>query len=370
MSPEIPIITDPAQLADLAAELERETAIAVDLEADSMHSYKEKVCLLQFSTPARTVLVDPLALPDLDPLKPVLADPGIRKIFHAADYDIRCLHRDFAIEISGLFDTMICCQFLGEKKIGLADILKKYFQVILDKKYQRADWSKRPLEPGMIRYAAEDTRHLHRLAELLEEKIDEKGRAHWVAEEFEFLEQVRHNNNDPGPRSLRIKGARKLKPRQLGILEELLAWREGEAERRDTPPFKVMGNNQLLELARTGPADIRNIKAIKGFPPRLADRYGRKLLQAIKRGRAIPEADLPSFPTTRRPVPDPETDRLVKKLKAWRTRKAEELGMDPGIVINNALLEELTKKRPADMTGNLKKWQQEVLGPDIKEIVA
>ena len=143
--PDTPILTDRAAVARFAAELAQETIVAVDLEADSMHSYQEKVCLLQFTTPSRTLLIDPLAVDDLSPLGPVLADPAIRKLFHAADYDIRCLNRDFGFEVRGLFDTMIACQFLGEEKVGLADILGKYFGVVLDKQFQRADWSQRPL---------------------------------------------------------------------------------------------------------------------------------------------------------------------------------------------------------------------------------
>ena len=164
----IEIITTAPALAAFAQKLAGQSSIAVDLEADSMHSYREKVCLLQFTTEEETVLVDPLAVTDLAPLGPVLANPGIRKIFHAADYDIRCLYRDFSLEINGLFDTMIACQFLGEEKVGLADVLLKYFGIELDKQYQRADWSKRPLSPEMIRYAAEDTAHLHRLVIILE----------------------------------------------------------------------------------------------------------------------------------------------------------------------------------------------------------
>ena len=147
----VPILTATAELAAFAEELAGFDTIAVDLEADSLHCYQEKVCLLQFTTGERTVLIDPLAGGDLSPLRPVLADPAIRKLFHAADYDIRCLHRDFGFVVSGLFDTMIACQFLGEEKVGLADVLGKYFGVELDKQYQRADWSVRPLSPPMIR---------------------------------------------------------------------------------------------------------------------------------------------------------------------------------------------------------------------------
>ncbi|PLX84392.1 MAG: ribonuclease D [Desulfuromonas sp.] len=367
--PDTPVLTDPADLNRFVEELKREPVIAVDLEADSMHNYREKVCLLQFSTPSRTVLVDPLAVEDLSSLVPLLADPGVRKIFHAADYDVRCLNRDFGIEIRGLFDTMIASQFIGEEKVGLADVLNKYFGVELDKKFQRADWSIRPLPEGMIRYAAEDTRHLHRLVELLEDKLKEKGRLAWVSEEFSLLEQGRFAGQE-GPMCLRIKGAGRLDRRQLGVLEELLRWRDGEAERRDCPPFKVVGNKALLEVARVQPPTLRGLVGLEGLFPRVVDRYGRRLLEAVEKGRNLPEGDLPVFPRTPRAERDPAAEKRLLLLKAWRRKKAQEMEMDPGIVINNALLEEVSRCPPrgaedlADLPA-LKNWQREVLGEGI-----
>ncbi len=368
-----PILTDIGAVRELASELQAETAIAVDLEADSMHCYREKVCLLQFSTTERTVLVDPLAVDDLSPLAAVLADPSVRKIFHAADYDIRCLHRDFGLEIRGLFDTMISCQFLGEERVGLADVLSKNYGVTLDKQYQRADWSLRPLTEGMICYAAEDTRHLHRLAELLEGRLGEKGRLSWVAEEFSLLEQVRHADGQ-GPMFLRIKGAGTLDRRQLAVLEELLQWRDAEAQRRDRPLFKVLGNKALLEVARHTPRTVRGLAALEGLPPRLADRYGRKLLQAIEKGMELPAAELPEYPRTERPLRDPEAERLMLELKQWRKEQAASLGMDPGIVINNALLEQISRQPPSSLDdlqsfSAMKAWQREVLGAGLLKAV-
>ncbi|BCR03105.1 ribonuclease D [Desulfuromonas versatilis] len=367
--PNTPILTDSAAITRLAEELHRQPAIAVDLEADSMHCYRDKVCLLQFSTAGRTVLVDPLAVADLEPLKAVLADPQVRKIFHAADYDIRCLHRDFGIEIRGLFDTMVSCQFLGEEKVGLADVLGKHFGVELDKRYQRADWSVRPLTPEMISYAAEDTRHLHRLVALLEGRLEEKGRLAWVAEEFALLEQVRHSEAE-GPLFLRAKGAGTLDRRQLAVLEELLQWRDREAQRRDCPLFRVVGNKSLLDLARNTPRSHQGLVAIEGISPRLADRYGKQMLQAIERGLNLPQDQLPVYPRSPRPERDPEADRRLALLKEMRTAKAGALGMDPGILINNTLLELISRNPPrktADLEGfdGMKNWQREVLGEEI-----
>jgi ribonuclease D len=368
----IPILTTTGEIERLADQLAGEAAIAVDLEADSMHSYQEKVCLLQFSTPSRTWLADPLAGPDLSPLKPVLADPSVRKIFHAADYDIRCLYRDFGIVIHGLFDTMISCQFLGEEKIGLADVLFKYFGVELDKQYQRADWSARPIREEMLRYAAEDTRHLHRLMGLLEEKLAEKGRLSWVAEEFALLEEVRHNEPQDGPLFLRAKGAAALDRRQLAVLEKLLQWRDEEARRRDRPLFKVIGNTPLLALARLTPRTLRGLVGVEGLSPRHVDRYGKALLRAIEAGLELPEELLPAFPRGERRVRDAEVDRRLNLLKEWRKKKAEQLEMDAGIVINNALLEDLARRGPLRTAGDIpgmKRWQHDVLGEEISTIL-
>ncbi len=306
-------------------------------------------------------------------MKPLLADAGIRKIFHAADYDIRCLNRDFGIVIHGLFDTMISPQFLGEEKIGLADVLKKYFGIELDKQYQRADWAIRPLTEGMLRYAAEDTRHLHRLVAVLEEKLREKGRLAWVAEEFALLEMARFQEQN-GPLFLRTKGATALDRRQLAVLEKLLQWRDREAQRRDVPPFKVIGNKSLLEAARLQPRTINDLAAVEGIPARLAERYGRDLLANIEAGLDVPEQALPVFPRGERRLRDPQMEKRLILLKEWRQQKAGELEIDPGIVINNATLEEIAGRFPrrteelAAIPG-MKNWQRQVLGDDIVAVL-
>ncbi len=367
------ILTTATEVADFAVELAEHETIAVDLEADSMHNYQEKVCLLQFTTAQRTVLIDPLAIPDLDPLKSMFANSDQRKIFHAADYDIRSLGRDFDISVRGLFDTMISCQFLGEERFGLADVLGKYFGVVLNKRFQRADWSQRPLSDDMIRYAAEDTRYLHDLAQLLEDKLREKGRLKWVKEECELLEQV-HFSAQQGPLFLRFKGAGSLKPRQLAALENMLVWRDDEARRRNTPHYKVLGNKPLLELARLLPEGRNQLEGIDGLPPRLVGRYGGIILQQIGQALELAEEQLPTYPRSVRKEVDPAVEGRFTALKKWRTRIAAELQLDPGVLINNALLEELAQRNPrsledAAIAELLKRWQQQVLADGIVTIL-
>ncbi len=364
-----PILTTTDEVSRLAEDLACQSVIAVDLEADSMHNYREKVCLLQVSTLENTWLIDPLSGADLDSLAEVLAEPRVRKIFHAADYDIRCLHRDFGIEVRGLFDTMIASQFIGEKKVGLADMLRKYFAVTLDKAFQRADWSRRPLPEEMIRYAAEDTRHLHRLAALLEERLHQLGRHEWAAEEFALLEKVRHAESD-GPLFLRFKGAGRLDARELAVLEGLLQFRDGEARRRDCPPFKVVGNRTLLDLACNAPRNHQGLIGIEGVSPRLADRYGSRWLKIIEAAQALPEADLPIFPRQERLERDPHAEARLSTLKRWRQDKAAELDMDPGVLINNAVLEEISRLVPANaeelsQVEAMKTWQRRVFGEEL-----
>jgi len=364
-----PILTEPRQLLELARDLEGSRSIAVDLEADSLHVYREKVCLIQLSTETDTVLIDTLACPDLDALKPILADPSVRKIFHAADYDIRSLCRDFGIEIRGLFDTMISSQLLGEEKIGLADMLQKYFGLELDKQFQKADWSMRPLSEGMIRYAAEDTRHLHRLCEILEGQLERKNRLFWAKEEFEILERVRHTESE-GPFFLRFKGAGTLSRRELAILEELLIFRDSEARRRDCPMFKVMGNKPLLEMAKSAPLTPQGMVAIEGISARQADRYGRALRAAVEAGQALPEKELPLFPRSPRVVKDPAVEERFELLRNWRKEKAALLELEPGVLINNATLQELARRHPkkedalVEIPG-MRRWQRGVLGEEI-----
>jgi len=370
LTAEIPIITDMEQLQEFAERLEQHASIAIDLEADSMHHYQEQACLLQFSTPEETLLVDPLKLADLEPLRKVLADPGIRKLFHAADYDLRCLRRDFNLEVRGLFDTMIASQFCGEEKFGLADLLNKYFSVRLDKKFQRADWTIRPLPHDMMNYAAEDTRHLERLAEIMSANLRDLGREEWVAEECRLLEQVAFEVQD-GPKYLRFKGAGKLAPRQLAILDLLLEWREREAERRDVPPFKVFGNQGLLAIALNAPESQQAMASLEGVYPRLADRYGRQLLRLIEQAQALPDDRLPQYPKGARRVREPEIEKRLTVLKQWRTQKAAELQLDAGLLINNALLEEVARLQPQTpaQLDMLKNWQRQVLGDELMALL-
>jgi ribonuclease D len=303
-----------------------------------------------------------------------LADPAIRKLFHGADYDIRSLHRDFGIEVRNLFDTMIACQFLGEKEVGLAAVLLKRFGEELDKRYQKADWSKRPLSSDMIEYAVRDTSLLIELYGQLAEELREKGRLAWVEEESQLLTGVRAGSREADTLLLRFKGAARMEPRTLAVLEELLRFRDGLAREHDLPPFKILGSDTLRQLAENKPQRQSDLDGITGFSPKLCKRYGRGILEATARGMALPADRLPSYPRPQQFVKDRRKDEMMRSLKQWREAKAGELGVAAGILVNNSMLEAVADAACRNEGGApaipaMKQWQKEAFGEDLLRFV-
>ena len=344
--------------------------IGVDLEADSMYHYFEKVCLLQITTESAAYVIDPLALRDLSALRPVFSNPRIRKVFHGADYDIRSLYRDFRIEVENLFDTQLACKFLGLRETGLEALLRSRFHVELNKKYQRADWFKRPLSPEMVEYAATDGRYLIPLARMMEKELEEKGRLSWVEEECLFLRKVRFMRPSHVPLYLKVKEAVLLDPRSLAVLEALLGFREAQAQKVDLPPFKVLGNESLLKLATKKPLRLEELETGNVLSRKQIDRYGIPLLQEIHRAMSVPDEDLPVYPRETRPDLSSPVRRRVKVLKTWRDMRAKTLEIEPGILLNNAMIKDLALKNPRSIKEmeeipGLKKWRQSHFGREI-----
>lgn len=364
------IVETQQALNRLVERIGKEPVLAFDLEADSMHHYTEKVCLIQVSSPSATALIDPLALPDLSPLAPLLADPSIRKVFHGADYDIRSLHRDFGFEVHNLFDTMIACQFLGEKEFGLAAVLRKRFGAELDKRYQRADWSKRPLDPAMIAYAALDTALLIPLYRQLEKGLADLARLSWVEEECLLLTRVRVASREHEPFFHRFKGASRMAPRTLAVLEEILRFRDERARLRDRPPFMILPTEAVRALAERRPHSLEELRGIQGVAASQIERYGRGIIEAVARGMALPEERLPRYPRPPRPDKEQGMAERLKVLKKWRDARAGALGIEPGVLMNNALLELLAERVPADVAALeeiplCKEWQKREFGAEL-----
>ena len=365
------IITSSQRLAEVAAVLQQQTELAVDLEMDSLHHYKEKVCLIQISTRRESWLIDPLKLKSLAPLAAPLGNPGIRIVMHGADYDIRSLHRDFGFEVNSLFDTMIASRFLGVAEFGLAALLKSRFGVELNKKYQKADWSKRPLSPEMCNYAIADTAYLLPLFDQIRQELIDKGRLQWLEEECDLVCRARVTEKE-GALFLSCKGAGKLKGRSLAILEALLQLRDREARELDRPPFKVIPAETLMEIAEKRSHSLSELTAIKGMTPGQIHRYGDCILVAVAEGLAVPENALPRFSRqVRHELADGSKERL-KRLKQWRDQQSALLELEPGIVAPNWLLETIAEANLSSSTdlnsiNGIRQWQNQLYGKDILE---
>lgn len=368
------IVTTHQRLAQVAGLIEQEREVAVDLEMDSLHHYREKVCLVQISTRSENWLIDPLALGDLSPLAGPLGDPGVVIVMHGADYDVRSLHRDYGIEIANLFDTMIASRFLGIREFGLAALLKARFGIELNKKYQKADWSRRPLSPEMCDYAMADTATLLPLYDQLREELEQLGRLDWLEEECRLVCQARVSERE-GPLFLSCKGAGKLKARSLAALEGLLQLRDSQARQLDRPPFKVLSSETLLELAEKLPRTLTEVAAVKGMTPGQVNRYGEAVLAAVAAALALPERELPRFPRQRREEPGDGVRERLKQLKQWRQDFSSTLGLEPGVIAPNWLLEGVAETGPSTAAGldaiaGMREWQKRLLGAELLAEVA
>ncbi|HEX7939313.1 MAG TPA: HRDC domain-containing protein [Gemmatimonadaceae bacterium] len=365
----VELIDNPQAATTALAAMSGVRELAVDTEGASFHRFVDRVYLLQLSTRQTSVIVDPLAVPAdaLAPLASLVESADVETVFHDADYDLRLLRRDYGWKIRRIFDTRIAAQLLGIKAFGLAALLEQYFGVKLDKKHQRADWSMRPLPRDMLDYAEQDTRYLLELKDRIRSDLERKGRLAWAREEYDRLEEIRWSDDDAAGAFLRVKGARDLSRRELAVLRELFAWRDSVARELDRATFRVIGNEQRLDLSRTQPSSPQALGQTKGTSRSLLDRRGGEMLDAIRRGLDVPEADLPKFPKSPRWDRDPQFDVKVGALKTVRDAKAVELDLDPGVLCGRERLENVARKGPTSMeellaVPDFRRWQAEVLG--------
>lgn len=365
------------RLEALAVQLSGAGLLAIDTEAAGYHRYHDRICLLQVSTRTDTWVIDTLAVSDIAPLTPLLASDAVEVVLHDADYDLRLLARDYGVRVTHLFDTKLAAQLLGEPQIGLASLLEKHLGVKLDKKHQRADWAQRPLPEDMIAYAAEDTKHLAALRDVLRRALERANRMHWAEEEFELRVHVdaAAANGDPDA-WMRLKNTRDLKPRHLAALRALHALRESIAAERDVAPFRVMGNDTIVEIARRLPERTDQLRGIPGMSDALLRRRGAAVIDAVERARLLPESELPVRPRgPGRPPPDPSFDACVDRLKRVRDAAAERLGLERGFLMPRQQLEDIARSRPANAEAlravrDMRAWQVEALGEELIAEVA
>jgi ribonuclease D len=338
------LVADAAGLSALVADLESCATIAVDTESNSFHAFRERVCLIQFSTPTTDYIVDPLALPDLSTLAPVFASPTHEKIFHAAEGDVMGLARDFAFSFANIFDTMSAARTLGWPQVGLAAVLKAEFDVTLSKKFQRADWGRRPVAADLLDYARLDTHYLIALRRKLYQALVDAG--HW-AEALEDFERFARARTQPATALQtasafwRVKGARDLSPEQAAVLQAVFAYRQGEAERTDQPPFRIIGEPTLLDIARRVPHALNDLKPISGMTPGQLHRHGRALLRAVQDGLQAP----PPTPPVAEREPDEVAERY-DRLHTWRKQRAQARGVESDVILPRTTMKDLARRPP------------------------
>ncbi len=383
MSAPYTMITTPAGLADLMAALQSPAVVglplAIDTEADSMHHYREKVCLLQLTVDGRNWIIDPLADLDLEPLIRLLEERDL--LLHGADYDLRLLGRAWRFRPRRVFDTMLAAQLLGWEQFGLAALVRELCAVELPKDFQRADWSRRPLPETLLDYAAADTHYLPRVAAELRRRLEKKGRLPWHAETcarlLEATARVRPDEGEPAPDAWRIKGGKHFTGRAAAVLRELWLWRERTARRLDLPPFKIAGADLLLEQARWAAAHPEGgYERTPKRPAWLRGARERSFEAALRRAWELPPDEFPDPPRARTGERmSPAEELLLRRAAARRDEVAARLEISPGVLAPRESLKALVRRRfeldfDADELPPLMRWQSECLREPIRRVLS
>ncbi len=359
------------ELEALVAVLAGCKAIGIDTEGDSLHHYTEKVCLIQLTGHGRgSWLIDPLALDELSPLAPILADPSVLKVVHGGDNDVMSMRRDFGFVFHTMFDTSIAARLLGDTELGLQALVRNELGVELSKGSQKDDWSKRPLTEKQEAYALADVEHLFALVSRLTNRLADAGRTEWAREEFAALATLPPAEKRSGPDEFRrIKGSAKLPRRQQAVLREIYEWREARAAAADRPPFKIVGPDVLFAMAERVPASLQDVeKAIANYPRQAGQ--AEIVFEAITRALALPEHDLPSREVTEHVKVSAATHRRIEALRGWRSDQARTSKLDPSIVMPQRLIDRVAAAAPKTLDDlaaveGVRQWRVREWGPAL-----
>jgi len=341
-----PLISSIPEYQVMIDALQSQPSIGVDTESNSLFSYREQVCLLQLSNSDRDFLVDPLPLDGMAELGTIFADSAVQKIFHAGDYDIACLKRDYGYEFQNLFDTMLAAATLGETNLGLAAMLEKYLGVVVDKKYQRADWGKRPIKPEMLDYAQNDSHYLIPLRDQMQEALIKTGKLDLLLEDSRNLAKTPSSNPSPEASVWHVRGAQDLKPAQISLLQALMLMREDLAENLDRPVFKVLSDSSLVDLAKVQPHHIKELDLLPTLSAGQVRAFGRTIMFTIEEWRRHP------VEVKKRSSHRPSDAELRRRdlLSAWRKEEGKKMGVSSNIVLSKDLIENIAKTYPKNAT--------------------
>lgn len=349
------VINNAARLAEWLPSLQAASWVAIDTEADSLHAYPEKLCLLQIGLPSGNHLIDPLAEFDLAPLLKQLKAQEI--ILHGGDYDLRMLRKDLDFVPSRLFDTMLGARLLGIREFGLINLVHRFLGITLEKGPQKANWARRPLTLRMEEYALNDTAYLRALSDLLREQLKSKGRLEWHQELCQRLITENSHVPRPDPDSVwRIKGSRHLPPRGLAVLRELWLWREAEAIAANRPPYFILSSELVIEVASASIDPHRSVEEL--LPRHLTSRRQRGVLDAVAQGRKA--GLLPPVIRVRTMPPSEQSKRRYVELEKRRNQRATELEIDPTLIASRATLTSLSQDWD-EASIELMNWQRTLL---------
>ena len=341
-------VNQPQHLLKVAEELASEDILAVDTESNSLYAYQEQVCLIQFSTKNKDFLIDTMALPDISVLQPIFNSSKILKVFHAAEYDLICLFRDYGFRFNNLFDTMIAARTLGLKSIGLGALLETYFNVQVEKKYQRANWGKRPLNPEMLSYARMDSRFLIPLQEKLRLALKSTDRWELALEDFRRLTVGIEDTTESNTTDFwKIHGARDLNPVNAAVLKYLYEFREAQAASQNKPPFKVLSNQALINIAEACPRERQTLSNLPGIHHHTINRYGKGLIQAVETGMAGKPEHPPHYQR-----PENAVLERIEALREWRKLAGRRLGVPSDVILPRDVLNRIAwadPKKPAEL---------------------
>ncbi|MCO5182893.1 MAG: HRDC domain-containing protein [Anaerolineae bacterium] len=373
MPPQLPPVRHIQRQAEWEAclrEITKAPQLAIDLEANGMYAYREQVCLIQLSTREQDYIVDPLVGLELSPLGAIIADPTVEKVLHAAEYDLILMKRDYNWEMHNLFDTMWASRILGVERIGLANVLEAHFGVKLNKKYQRANWSQRPLKKEQLIYAQMDTHYLLQLRDILGAQLAAGGHLEESADIFDAQTRVRLPDTDFDAESFwSINGIDDLKPHQKGILRALNIYRDEEARKRNRPPFKVFSNRALIGIAQNEPRTFTALQAIDHLGKWQVNRYGRQLLRLVELGANQP----PPRRKRKRRKPDAVLARY-DRLRQWRKDRADARKVASDVIISRDAMWDLAAINPQNSAElshieSLGNWQRATYGPEILAVL-
>ena len=324
-------------------DLLQQPLVAVDIESNGLHVYREHVCLIQISTRDHDYIIDPLCPIKLDQLADVFLNRSIEKVVHACEYDLISLKRDYGFRVEGMFDTMIAARMLGHSAIGLDRMLATYLNVEVNKKHQRDDWGMRPLPESNLLYAQQDTHYLPQLRDRMRDALIAFGRLAEFEEICVDSQTVQDSTHTFDPEGYwKIGLPQHLNMRAMAILKELYLWRERVSEERNLPPFKVLGNKGLVNIAQAHPRNLKELNHLSEVPSSVIKRYGNDLLVLVKRGI---QADLPTKPPAPQP-PIPETSERYYVLQQWRKNRAESRGVSSDIVLSKEEMWQLAVHLP------------------------